>query len=559
MNYLYGDSTESTLRSNFLELLRDAIDFAVFVLQADEGIKAGKAKIAQLSEEATAELARLDAFATGVSGAIDAGEKGEPGSPTALCAAQVADLLAGAQRATADAIRAKLAADIAAIEAEEAASRSACHDALFAFLNPHGADDAQTTRRLALLETGSYDATLAGQSSFGIDWLFELRIPEDNLWAQPVRLERIAPHIEISAPQVTGWISKEVKVKPQRLERHTATELTTNGTRTFVKLRVEAAVETGFDVEIDGGVVRATRIGAADDASIGPFELAEADAVTLADIVEKLTAAASQLRNARLIEANVDTTPFRAVPTFVPVVERLVAVLTPVVHEIAKRSLQPTELVLRRALADDRREEFFVTKSTLRDKYAVLPPPLRSLFAPLGFDAQHPPSQPPKISEQTSRTDVMRSAPPPPPPPSSQGGKNESFVEAVKKIMLVLRSGQTDEGYGQYADLLSSDGFAEYRPEDQRQALKLLLLAKAPESRSDAVLRAYRIALKRIQTLVDAHAEPADYEMLGVAHVQLEDRAAAMAAFDIALKLERARNPSSDLCASLGRRIGQLG
>jgi len=135
--------------------------------------------------------------------------------------------------------------------------------------------------------------------------------------------------------------------------------------------------------------------------------------------------------------------------------------------------------------------------------------------------------------------------------------KNEAFVEAVKKIMLVLKSGRTDEGYSQYADLLSSDGFAEYRPDDQRQALKLLLLAKAPE-RSDAVNRAYQIALQRIQSLVDTLAEPADYEMLGVAHLQLEDKPAATSAFEIALKLERARNPQSDLCASLGRRIAQL-
>ncbi len=105
---------------------------------------------------------------------------------------------------------------------------------------------------------------------------------------------------------------------------------------------------------------------------------------------------------------------------------------------------------------------------------------------------------------------------------------------------------------------MSSPGFAEYRADDQRQALKLLLLAKAPDGRSDAVSRAYKIALQRIQSLVDTLAEPADYEMLGVAHLQLEDKTAASAAFDIALKLERARNPQSDLCASLGRRIAQL-
>ncbi|HEY2364857.1 MAG TPA: hypothetical protein VGH87_00680, partial [Polyangiaceae bacterium] len=190
----------------------------------------------------------------------------------------------------------------------------------------------------------------------------------------------------------------------------------------------------------------------------------------------------------------------------------------------------------------------------------------------LGFDVAPVDSQPPPASLKTDRKEIRASqpsVPPPPlpppvprassiPPPSSLSGKNEAFVEAVKKIMIVLKSGRTDEGYAQYADLLSSDGFAEYRSDDQRQALKLLLLAKAPD-RTEAVARAYRIALKRIQALVDAHAEPADYEMLGVAHVQLDDRTAASAAFEIALKLERARNPSSDLCTSLGRRISALG
>jgi hypothetical protein len=128
----------------------------------------------------------------------------------------------------------------------------------------------------------------------------------------------------------------------------------------------------------------------------------------------------------------------------------------------------------------------------------------------------------------------------------------------VKKIVLVLKDGRTDEGYGQYADLLSSPAFGQYRQDDQRQALKLLLLAKAPPSRSDAVLRAYRIALTRIQALVDALAEPADYEMLGVAHLQLDDKPAATAAFDIALKLERARNPTSELSINLARRVSQL-
>jgi hypothetical protein len=578
VKYLYGDSTESDLESNFLELLRDAIDFGVFVLRADESIKAGKAQIAALSEEATAELARLEGFTAGVARAIEAGDKGADGSPTAMCASQLVELLARTKNATADAVRAKLAADIAAIEAEESASRTACHEALQTFLDPHGKDDARETRRVALLDGGTYDATAMAQATFGIDWLFALQVPPESLWASPVRLERLAPHIELHAPQVTGWLTKEVKVKPQRLERHTATELTLErlsggaASRTFLKLRIEATVETGFDVEVLGAEIRMTRVGPVEDASVGPFQIEETDVTTVRSIVDKLTAATAELANARLVDATFDGLPFKNAPSFVPIAVRLVERLAPVVREISARSLTPTELVLRRALTDDRREEFFVTKATLREKYEVLPPALRSLFQPLGFDVAPVDSQPPPASLKTDRKEIRASqpsVPPPPlpppvprassiPPPSSLSGKNEAFVEAVKKIMIVLKSGRTDEGYAQYADLLSSDGFAEYRSDDQRQALKLLLLAKAPD-RTEAVARAYRIALKRIQALVDAHAEPADYEMLGVAHVQLDDRTAASAAFEIALKLERARNPSSDLCTSLGRRISALG
>ena len=141
---------------------------------------------------------------------------------------------------------------------------------------------------------------------------------------------------------------------------------------------------------------------------------------------------------------------------------------------------------------------------------------------------------------------------------SENEGRNESFVEAVKKIVLVLRSGQTDEGYRQYAELLSSPDFTEYRPDDQRQALKLLLMAKAPPTRSEAVEGAYSVALTRIQALVDTLAEPTDYEMLGVAYLQLGNKNAAGAAWETALKLERARDPASELCASLARRVSQL-
>ncbi|HSQ62064.1 MAG TPA: hypothetical protein VLM85_02575 [Polyangiaceae bacterium] len=606
MHYLYGDSAPSPLTSNFLEFLRDAIDFAVFVLQADERIEAGKVKSAALRAVAEEELAALDRFASAMSTAIDGAEQGPAGSPAAQCAARLAHLLGSTRGAVADAVRNKLAADIAAIDADEAAARAACVDALGVLLGPHTPPGTTTTLRLVLGADGAYDAHVAGDSSFGLDWVFELAVPPESPWASTLRLEQVMSNLEIRAPLVTGWITKEVKVRPQHLDRYLVKELTGTDGAVILELRTEPGVETGFDLEadLDAGTLAMTRVGPSDDASIGPFEVHPDDLPVLLDVARKLFDSAAELERGRLVEATLGDGTFGALATFVPFVERLVGTLAPITREIAKRSLTPTELVLRRALADDRREELFVTKASLREKLLPLAAPQRAFFAPLALDVESPSAQkspplpappgppripvPPRAEVQPSRpklpaprptaaspprpTAASPPRPPPPPPPPRASSeptleiihdadsqrRNEPFVEAVKRIVLVLRSGRTDEGYRQYAELISSASFTEYRPEDQRQALKLLLMAKAPEARSEAVESAYVAALARIQALVDALAEPTDYEMLGVAHLQLGDKKAAGAAFDTALKLERARDPSSELCASLSRRVGQL-
>src|SRR5687768_13690021 len=122
MNYLYGDSTQSQLKSNFLEYLRDAIDFCVFVIEADSRMKEGRARIRSLGEQADAESARLDRFIGAVSRAVQQGEKGGPNSPTAECATRLTNAILETHRTTVDGIRQNLASAVAAVEAEEAAA-----------------------------------------------------------------------------------------------------------------------------------------------------------------------------------------------------------------------------------------------------------------------------------------------------------------------------------------------------------------------------------------------------------------------------------------------------
>lgn len=136
---------------------------------------------------------------------------------------------------------------------------------------------------------------------------------------------------------------------------------------------------------------------------------------------------------------------------------------------------------------------------------------------------------------------------------------NEALVQAVKRIIAVARSGDLDQAYEGYRGLFSNPEFLTYRPEDQRQALRLMVLAKnVPQRRSSAVIEAHRAALPALTELVSIHAEPADHEMLGICHEVIGNAESASAIFRAGLAIERTRNPSSDLCGELMKRISLI-
>jgi hypothetical protein len=136
---------------------------------------------------------------------------------------------------------------------------------------------------------------------------------------------------------------------------------------------------------------------------------------------------------------------------------------------------------------------------------------------------------------------------------------NEALVRAVKEIMALSKTGDADGAFRGYRDLFSSDEFATYRPEDQRQALKLMVLAKGgPHEATVACIEAHRAALTPLTELVSSHGEPADHELLGVCHVVLGNEAAASDIFKAGLAIERERDASSALCGALMKRVSML-
>jgi len=136
---------------------------------------------------------------------------------------------------------------------------------------------------------------------------------------------------------------------------------------------------------------------------------------------------------------------------------------------------------------------------------------------------------------------------------------NEALSESVKRIIGKAKEGGADAGYEGYRELFASAAFAGYRAEDQRQALRLMVLMKgAPQPPSAAMKEAHGVAEGLLSGLVAARAEPADHELLGICYVVLGDESKASAVFRAGLDLERARDPQSKLCGTLMKRVSMV-
>ena len=70
MAYLYGDLSPAPFTTNFLEELRDAVDFAAALADADQCVVTADARREALRRRADEETARIDALVNGIGAAI---------------------------------------------------------------------------------------------------------------------------------------------------------------------------------------------------------------------------------------------------------------------------------------------------------------------------------------------------------------------------------------------------------------------------------------------------------------------------------------------------------
>lgn len=129
---------------------------------------------------------------------------------------------------------------------------------------------------------------------------------------------------------------------------------------------------------------------------------------------------------------------------------------------------------------------------------------------------------------------------------------SEALVKRVKEIIGLAKTGKVDDAYKGYAELFRSAEFKTFPMDEQRHALKLVVAVKVPPSHpSAALLDAFKAAVEPFTEILGASGNPEDFQWVGICHVILGDEKRAAELFRVGLRLERERNPQSDLCGSL--------
>ncbi|MFO0737490.1 MAG: hypothetical protein U0270_16480 [Labilithrix sp.] len=627
MSFFYGDLTPAPFVANFLEELRDALDFAGGIAAADQTIVTADARRDELRRQADTEHARLDALAWAMIAAAGASDQGASGSASARLAAELGSIIHERRDAADASVRTKLEEDIGVLDAELLAARRDYFPTLQDWLLARVPPRSRQTWRVELVMGAKKDqhrhrAELAGESAIGLAWTIDLASPDDGPLAAPLRVHRLVEELAIVTPQVTGLIKKEIKNKKQRIDRHWVTAVVDDDDSIRIELRAELGEAEGFTITVGSpSAITLVKNGPVDDATVGAFPVAPEDEPALLALAARLRDAVRSLQKQRLASATFDGLPFDGVsvesqPKLVGIVARLVGSLASTVDEIASRSRSEEELVLRRSLEDGRREELFMPKARLREKLAVLDEPHRRLFADveralspkapsaplLKSAAPAEPTtrseisqpEPPYVRRRSSGTmnavvvPILKQRPPTYSSPTLEITSSEEEVdveivaapaaaaEVVPDVVAepapvstplenglaqarqAVAEGRLDDAFRQYGIVFGSSAFASMPLDAQRKALASMYFGDQPNVASADVKSAYRVTLPILQALVVQHRDPADYELLGMAYAVLDEPDQAKEIFRKALDAERARNPSSDRCATLMSRVSQL-
>jgi hypothetical protein len=428
MDYIYGDATQAPFSVDYIQLLRDVIDYAVEHLSSEqERHSLGKRELS-LRAVADGEIKRVEELGRITVRAMEAANVGGEGTFAAHCAQAIVHVANEQVRLAIEAVKAGLSTQLGQLAELEQGERQRSQRALEKLLLQHDLPDSSFSLQLTQAGGQKYVGRCATTSAMGVDAVFELEVGKDSAAFTPIaRVERFVQSLDLHAPEAGGFFRKETRLKPQRVDKLHVVELAVGEGGAF-KLRVGPdGSGAGFEFKLDEQRrVKASYLNESGVAAA--YEPPAEDAAKIVALYDRLAESAADARFCRkkLLEASLDGEAYAEHEEPTVLVERLIEEMAPVVQEIARRSKSTEELVIKRVTGDKRREEIFIAKSELVAKLVPVPTNLRRLFIPLGLEEAKPSTRPPPPVAPK-----LPSKRPPPIPEVADLGSEPALVEAA--------------------------------------------------------------------------------------------------------------------------------
>jgi len=382
--YRFGDGTPFPLAENFIETIVAAVDCCIAIFQRDAAAEAREERQRLSRRAADEEMKRLDALKILIETAVTplTTRKERTARASQVAALKILESASQIIRQT----RLGIARRRDTVNMEVAPPPDdAVRAALESFFRGHALPRTEWRLRWSAND-GKPTADVGAQATRELDLAFDVDIPPDSEWTHPISVSSLLNGIPI--PSVVELRGKRRTVN---LDTFAVTEVHVAPGRIALVLRESSKkASAGLHIVMPHSADTAPLVVALDKhdhPKSQPFCLDEHGSAGIHALwaaiearIPVLLASRSTLVSARLGGQEVGDLAHPAV-----LAETILMALAPVLREMRMRSKVPGELILKRDLGGDRREEMFVPRRVLLIKIAALEPRHRQVFEAVGL------------------------------------------------------------------------------------------------------------------------------------------------------------------------------
>lgn len=383
--YRFGDSTAFPLAENVLETLTAAVDCCVELFRLQTALESREQAEREVRQAADSELRRLDQLQSQLEQCMSPMQA--PGAVESLSSAAARQIVDASREVLSSARRRVLQRrDESLSPSRHSDLAMATRRALAGFWLGHQLPGTQWSFHWKAQDEQSRAELCA--RTFDFEATFLSRPHPGSLWARPIAVGDQLPGLEIETP----GHGRRRPTRSELLTAYEVVEMTCAPARQRFVLRrpgrKDALVLSLADSEVSAPfVARVDENGefVGDARALTPQEVEELSTLwmLLSERRHELLEARCELTRASLANRCIEN-----LDSPVALAEHMLGTLAAIVREIRMRSRVPGELILKRELGKGRREEIFLPRNRLQERFASLPDHHRRHFEAMGLGTE---------------------------------------------------------------------------------------------------------------------------------------------------------------------------